>query len=58
MRAFLFLAWFTAAAIGVGLGELLLQDIAGTGGTCRKAILFAQASLRGPDSLTTDIALY
>ena len=58
MRAFLVLAWFTAAAIGVGLGELLLQDLAGTGGTCRKAILFAQASLRGPDNITTDIASF
>lgn len=39
------------------LGDLLLQDIGGgKGGTCKKAIDFAKASLRIPDHTTLELA--
>ena len=63
MKVFFFLACFLPGYSAppdpdpqVSLGQLLLQDLQGTGGTCKKAIQFAKASLQIPDQITTDIA--
>jgi hypothetical protein len=57
VKMFLFLLFLLRVAIATpSLGELLLQDIQGTGGSCKKAIEFTKASLQIPDDMTLSVA--
>jgi hypothetical protein len=57
VKMFLLLLFLLRVAIAPpSLGELLLQDIQGTGGSCKKAIEFAKASLQIPDDMTLSVA--
>ena len=55
---FLLLLFLLRVAIAPpSLGELVLKDIQGTGGSCKKAIELAKASLQLPDDMTLSVAM-
>ena len=58
VKMFLLLLLLLRVAIAPppSLGELLLKDIQGTGGSCKKAIEFAKASLEIPDDMRLSVA--